>query len=55
MLISWEKKQEEKKEKAFDVPNNNSDVKSVTDYKPSGNLIYNNDILKDINKKKIIY
>ena len=52
LLISWEKKREEKKEKLSIFPNNNSNIKSVTDYKPSGNLIYNNNILKDINKKK---
>jgi len=52
LLISWEKKREEKKQKLSIFPNNNSSVKSVTDYKPSGNLIYNNNILKDINKKK---
>ena len=52
LLISWEKKREEKKTKLSIFPNNNSNVKSVTDYKPSGNLIYNNNILKDINKKK---
>ena len=46
------KRKEKKKQKLSIFPNNNSNIKSVTDYKPSGNLIYNNNILKDINKKK---
>ena len=48
-------KEKEESKKLSIFPNSNQNIKSVTDYKPSGNLIYNNNILNDINKKKIIY
>jgi hypothetical protein len=32
-------------------PKNNKDYKSIDSYKPSGNLIYNQDLLKNIENK----
>ena len=51
LLISWEKPKEISKQ-SDPLFNNNSNVKSINDYKPSGNLIYNNNYLSDLNKKK---
>ena len=52
LIISWYKKEESsvKNEILFNT-NTKSNVKSINDYKPSGNLIYNTNYLKDINKK----
>lgn len=53
LLISWEKPKETIKP-SLTLPSmfSNNNIRSVQDYKPSGNLIYNNDILKNINEKK---
>jgi hypothetical protein len=50
LIITWYKKEESgiKNDILF---NTKSNVKSITDYKPSGNLIYNTNYLNDINKK----
>ena len=50
LIITWFKKEEPKKSVLFNT--NNTNVKSINDYKPSGNLIYNSNFLKDIDKKK---
>ena len=50
LIISWFKK-EESQPKNNIMLNNSTNVKSINDYKPSGNLIYNTNYLKDINKK----
>ena len=50
LIITWYKK-EESQPKNDILFNTKSNVKSITDYKPSGNLIYNTNYLKDINKK----
>ena len=53
LLISWEKQKETKKS-SDPLFNNNSNIKSISDYKPSGSLIYNTNYLSDLNKKKNI-
>ena len=53
LLISWEKQKENKK-LSDPLFNNNSNIKSISDYKPSGSLIYNTNYLNDLNKKKNI-
>lgn len=50
LLISWIKPKETSK--SLDPLFNKSNIKSINDYKPSGNLIYNNNYLSDLNKKK---
>ena len=50
LIISWFK-EEESNPKNDIMLNTKTNVKSITDYKPSGNLIYNTNYLKDINKK----
>ena len=53
LLISWEKQKELSKPSDPLFKNNtNTNVKSINDYKPSGSLIYNNNYLSDLNKKK---
>jgi len=53
LLISWEKQKELSKPSDPLFKNNtNTNVKSINDYKPSGSLIYNNNYLTDLNKKK---
>ena len=53
LLISWEKQKEISTPSDLLFKNNtNSNIKSINDYKPSGNLIYNNNYLSDLNKKK---
>jgi hypothetical protein len=52
LIITWFKKDEKTKDTNNMLFNTKSEVKSVNDYKPSGNLIYNSNFLKDINKKK---
>jgi hypothetical protein len=50
LLISWIKPKETSK--SLDPLFNKSNIKSINDYKPSGTLIYNNNYLSDLNKKK---
>jgi hypothetical protein len=50
LIISWFKKEESHHNNDI-MLNTKSNVKSINDYKPSGNLIYNTNYLKDINKK----
>tara|TARA_B110000967_G_C18450520_1_gene347674 strand:+ start:104 stop:538 length:435 start_codon:yes stop_codon:yes gene_type:complete len=50
LIITWFKKEEPKQSVLFNGTKTN--VKSINDYKPSGNLIYNSNFLKDIDKKK---
>ena len=50
LIISWFKKEESQSKNEI-MLNNKTNVKSISDYKPSGNLIYNTNYLKDINKK----
>ena len=53
LLISWEKQKELAKPSDPLFKNNtNTNIKSINDYKPSGTLIYNNNYLSDLNKKK---
>jgi len=53
LLISWEKQKELAKPSDPLFKNNtNCNIKSINDYKPSGTLIYNNNYLSDLNKKK---
>ena len=56
LLISWTKPKETKPKPLTDplFTNNNPTIKSINDYKPSGNLIYNTNYLNDLNKKKNI-
>lgn len=53
LLIWWNKpkKEDNNLSSANNLLLNNSDIKSINDYKPSGNLIYNSNHLKDLNKK----
>ena len=51
LIITWFKKEESKPNNELLFNTQNSNVKSINDYKPSGNLIYNTNYLKDINKK----
>ena len=50
LIISWFKKEESQSKNEI-MLNNKTNVKSISDYKPSVNLIYNTNYLKDINKK----
>ena len=50
LIISWFKKEESQSKNEI-MFNTKANVKSINDYKPSGNLIYNTNYLKDINKK----
>lgn len=52
LLISWNKPKEISKPYDPLFNNNKSNIKSINDYKPSGSLIYNNNFLSDLNKKK---
>ena len=52
LLISWIKQKEISKPLDPLFNNNKSNIKSINDYKPSGNLIYNNNYLSELNKKK---
>ena len=52
LLISWIKPKEISKPLDPLFNNNKSNIKSINDYKPSGNLIYNNNYLSELNKKK---
>jgi hypothetical protein len=49
LIITWEKQKEHKSNLLFEPKSN---IKSISDYKPSGNLIYNSNQLNDLNKKK---
>lgn len=56
ILISWTKPNETKQKPLTDplFTHNNPNIKSINDYKPSGNLIYNTNYLNDLNTKKNI-
>jgi len=51
LIITWNK-QEQKNKQTNNLFKNSSDIKSTLDYKPSGNLIYNTNHLKELNNKK---
>ena len=49
LIITWNKQKEQKSNLLVEPKSN---IKSINDYKPSGNLIYNSNHLSDLNKKK---
>lgn len=53
LFISWEKKKNNKRSVKNVVSNNNSNnnFKKIDDYNPTGNLLYNDNILSNINSK----
>ena len=52
LFISWEKKKNIRTSKNIKrIENNTNTFKKIDDYNPTGNLIYNDNILLNINKK----
>ena len=52
LFISWEKKKTKRTYKNIKrIENNTNTFKKIDDYNPTGNLIYNDNILLNINKK----
>ena len=52
LFISWEKKKNKRTYKNIKrIENNTNTFKKIDDYNPTGNLIYNDNILLNINKK----
>ena len=52
LFISWEKKKNNRTYKNIKrIENNTNTFKKIDDYNPTGNLIYNDNILLNINKK----
>jgi len=52
LFISWEKKKNKRTYKNIKrIENNTTTFKKIDDYNPTGNLIYNDNILLNINKK----
>ena len=52
LFISWDKQQKNKRNVNKVVPNNNNNLfKKIDDYNPTGNLLYNDNILSNINSK----
>ena len=54
LFISWEKKKNDKRNHKKVVSDNSKDTfKKIDDYNPTGNLLYNDNILSNINNKFI--
>ena len=51
LFVSWEKKKNDKRNVNKPVINNNNTFKKIDDYNPTGNLLYNDNILSNINNK----
>ena len=52
LFISWDKQQKNKRNVNKVVSNNNNNIfKKIDDYNPTGNLLYNDNILSNINSK----
>ena len=52
LFISWEKKKNERRNQKKIVSDNSKDTfKKIDDYNPTGNLLYNDNILSNINNK----
>jgi hypothetical protein len=52
LFISWERKKNNKRSVKKVINNNNNNIfKKVDDYNPTGNLLYNDNILSNINNK----
>ena len=51
LFISWEKQKNKKRNVAKPTTNNNDLFKKIDDYNPTGNLLYNDNILSNINSK----
>lgn len=52
LFISWDKQQKNKRNANKVVSNNNNNLfKKIDDYNPTGNLLYNDNILSNINSK----
>jgi len=52
LFISWDKQQKNKRNVNKVVSNNNNNLfKKIDDYNPTGNLLYNDNILSNINSK----
>ena len=51
LFISWEKQKNKKRNVAKPTTNNDDLFKKIDDYNPTGNLLYNDNILSNINNK----
>ena len=51
LFISWDKQQKNKRNVNKVSTNNNNIFKKIDDYNPTGNLLYNDNILSNINSK----
>jgi len=51
LFISWERKKNNKRNIKKITPNNSNTFKKIDDYNPIGNLLYNDNILSNINNK----
>ena len=52
LFISWEKKKNDRRNNKKIVSDNSKDIfKKIDDYNPTGNLLYNDNILSNINNK----
>ena len=52
LFISWDKQQKNKRNVNKVASNNNNNIfKKIDDYNPTGNLLYNDNILSNINSK----
>jgi hypothetical protein len=52
LFISWERNKNNKRNIKKIIPNNNNNnFKKIDDYNPTGNLLYNDNILSNINNK----
>ena len=52
LFISWEKKKNDRRNQKKIVSDNSKDTfKKIDDYNPTGNLLYNDNILSNINNK----
>ena len=52
LFISWERKKNNKRSVKKVINNNNNNIfKKIDDYNPTGNLLYNDNILSNINNK----
>lgn len=52
LIITWFKEHTKQSQSKSIFPNSNTSFKSINDYKPSGNLIYNKNSLNILNNKK---
>ena len=52
LFISWERLKNNKRSVKKSIPDNNNNIfKKIDDYNPTGNLLYNDNILSNINSK----